>query len=135
MLCDELHSSNTQKFDRRSFLKSALAAATTVSVVGANNSLNKSEEIKSPNKTKPEGKWVSAACWHNCGGRCVNKVLLEDGVVIRQKTDDTHEDSPDYPQQRGCLRGRSQRKQVFSADRLSIHKYVRIALKLSLLLS
>lgn len=59
-----------------------------------------------------------AACWHNCGGRCLNKVLVQDGVVVRQKTDDTHEDSPDYPQQRGCLRGRSQRKQVFAEDRI-----------------
>lgn len=35
-----------------------------------------------------------------------------------QKTEDMHEDSPDFPQQRECLRGRSQRHQVFSADRL-----------------
>ena len=65
-----------------------------------------------------EGTWVTAACWHNCGGRCLNKALVKDGVVIRQKTDDNHEDSPDYPQQRGCLRGRSQRHQVFAEDRL-----------------
>lgn len=66
----------------------------------------------------PKAVWKPVACWHNCGGRCMNKALVFDGVVIRQKTDDTHEDSPDYPQQRGCLRGRSQRKQVFGADRL-----------------
>jgi anaerobic dimethyl sulfoxide reductase subunit A len=65
-----------------------------------------------------EGKWVTAACWHNCGGRCLNKALVVDGVVVRQKTDDTHEDSPDYPQQRGCHRGRAQRFHVFGADRL-----------------
>lgn len=65
-----------------------------------------------------EGTWVSAACWHNCGGRCVNKVLVKDGKVVRQKTDDTHPDSPDWPQQRACLRGRAQRKQVFAEDRL-----------------
>ncbi|BAS26235.1 molybdopterin-dependent oxidoreductase [Limnochorda pilosa] len=64
------------------------------------------------------GRWVAAACWHNCGGRCVNKAFVVEGVVMRQKTDDTHPDSPDYPQQRGCARGRSQRKQVFGADRL-----------------
>ncbi|HYF78998.1 MAG TPA: molybdopterin-dependent oxidoreductase, partial [Symbiobacteriaceae bacterium] len=65
-----------------------------------------------------EGKWVTAACWHNCGGRCLNKALVKDGMVIRQKTDDTHADSPDYPQQRACARGRSQRQQVLGADRL-----------------
>ncbi|EOX2027930.1 molybdopterin-dependent oxidoreductase [Escherichia coli] len=64
------------------------------------------------------GVWKPAACWHNCGGRCLNKALVVDGVVERQKTDDTHSDTPDNPQQRGCLRGRSQRKQVFGADRI-----------------
>ena len=44
--------------------------------------------------------------------------LVVDGVVTRQKTDDTHPDSPDFPQQRGCARGRSQRQRVFGADRL-----------------
>ena len=28
--------------------------------------------------------------------------LVKDGVVLRQKTDDSHPDSPDYPQQRAC---------------------------------
>lgn len=65
-----------------------------------------------------EGKWVPAACWHNCGGRCPNYAYVLEGVVTRQKTDDTHPDTPDYPQQRGCIRGRAQRKQVFGADRL-----------------
>ena len=40
------------------------------------------------------------------------------GIVTRQKTDDTHPDSPDFPQQRGCARGRSQQHQCFGADRL-----------------
>jgi len=65
-----------------------------------------------------EGKWITAACWHNCGGRCLNKALVIDGVVVRQKTDDTHPDSADFPQQRGCPRGRSQRRQVLGVDRL-----------------
>lgn len=65
-----------------------------------------------------EEMWVTAACWHNCGGRCLNKALVVDGVVVRQKTDDTHPDSPDFPQQRACWRGRAQRQQVLGADRL-----------------
>ncbi len=65
-----------------------------------------------------QGKWVSVACWHNCGGRCLNKAYVVDGVVVKQKTDDTHPDSPDFPQQRGGARGRSQRRQVFGADRI-----------------
>jgi len=67
----------------------------------------------------PTSRWVTAACWHNCGGQCLNKVLVADGRVLRQKTDDTHADSPLYPQQRGCARGLSQRQQVLGADRLT----------------
>ncbi len=37
---------------------------------------------------------------------------------VRQKTDDSHADSFDCPQQRGCLRGRSLRQQVYNADRI-----------------
>ena len=48
----------------------------------------------------------------------MNKVMVKDGAVIRQKSDDTHEDSFDYPQQRGCVRGRAQQQQCFGADRL-----------------
>ncbi len=81
------------------------------------------ESADSPSKATFErdladGTWVSAACWHNCGGKCVNRVLVKDGMVVRQKTDDTHEDSPDFPQQRACLRGYSQQRQVFGADRI-----------------
>lgn len=46
------------------------------------------------------------------------KDLVVDGVIVRQKTDDAHPGSPDYPQQRSCLKGRSQRKQVYAPDRL-----------------
>lgn len=101
---------------RRSFLKASAAATASLSLAGCSNSLKKVEDASV--LAEEDAKWVAAACWHNCGGRCLNKVLVKDGVVIRQKTDDTHPDSPDYPQQRGCARGRSQRHQVFGPDRL-----------------
>ncbi|WP_281653928.1 molybdopterin-dependent oxidoreductase [Eggerthella sinensis] len=65
-----------------------------------------------------EGVWISAACWHNCGGRCVNRVLMKNGVVVRQGSDTSHEDSFEWLQQRGCPRGRAQQQQCFGADRL-----------------
>src|SRR3546814_4789577 len=46
------------------------------------------------------------------------KVFIVGNSIIRQKTDDSHPDSADYPQQRGCLRGRSQRRHVLGPDRL-----------------
>ena len=104
------------KFSRKAFLgwSAALTAAALVPSYG----LKKIAPEAAAEKLNNEGEWVTAACWHNCGGRCLNKALVVDGVVVRQKTDDTHPDSPDYPQQRGCHRGRSQRHQVFGADRL-----------------
>ncbi len=109
---------------RRGFVKASAAAAAALSVAGiagcSPNSVEETEETTSGAEARDivSGEWKTAACWHNCGGRCLNKVLVKDGVVVRQKTDDTHEDSVDYPQQRACVRGRAQRKQVFAADRI-----------------
>lgn len=113
---------------RRSFIKAttaatALAAASSLTACAPATSdlaaTGEDAEAAHPvGRDIVSGEWKTAACWHNCGGRCLNKVLVQDGVVVRQKTDDTHEDSPDYPQQRGCLRGRSQRKQVLAEDRI-----------------
>ena len=84
----------------------------------AESSLEATDAKGMPVDPAKGGEWTSAACWHNCGGRCMNKVMVKDGAVIRQKSDDTHEDSFDYPQQRGCVRGRAQQQQCFGADRL-----------------
>jgi anaerobic dimethyl sulfoxide reductase subunit A len=101
---------------RRSFLKwSAALGGAAALAGGVGVGLKKVKDVA---QAAPEGKWVSVACWHNCGGRCANYGYVVDGVVIKQKSDDSHPDSPDFPQQRGCGRGRSQRKQVFGADRL-----------------
>ncbi|MFZ5817220.1 MAG: molybdopterin-dependent oxidoreductase [Bacillota bacterium] len=108
-----------RKIGRRTFLGWGAAAAGAAALTGVGTGLIKVGPATADAAAAPEeGKWITAACWHNCGGRCLNKVLVKDGVVVRQKTDDSHPDSPDYPQQRGCARGRSQRKQVFAVDRL-----------------
>lgn len=106
------------KFSRRSFLGWSAALTSLAALPGYGLKKIDAEAAEKQLAREKEGKWVSAACWHNCGGRCVNKVLVKDGVVVRQKTDDTHPDSPDFPQQRACVRGRAQRMQVFGADRL-----------------
>lgn len=112
---------------RRNFVAASIAAATLLAATGctSNDKLTETEpDDDAVYRLDPEldsatdGKWVQAACWHNCGGRCVNYAYVADGVVLRQKTDDSHEDSFDYPQQRACMRGRSQRQQNLGADRL-----------------
>ena len=112
---------------RRGFVKAgALAAAlSTAGLSGCSNQVEKiadtgnaGEQARSAERDLVSGEWVPVACWHNCGGRCLNKALICDGVPIRQKTDDLHEDSWEYPQQRSCVRGHSQRNHVMAADRI-----------------
>ena len=106
---------NDTVISRRSFLKWSAALGGTAAIAGG---LNYGLTAAKNAAAADEGEWITAACWHNCGGRCPNYALVKDGVVIRQKTDTSHADSPDYPQQRGCARGRSQRHQCFGADRI-----------------
>ncbi|MBR5474135.1 MAG: molybdopterin-dependent oxidoreductase [Lachnospiraceae bacterium] len=129
------------KISRRDFLKGSAVAMAAITAAGCTpgSSENTLGETKETAESKPtevvtdptpyvvesdkiilegKGEWISAECWHNCGGRCVNKVYVVDGVVIRQKTDDAHEDTIEMPQQRSCLRGHSQQQQVFNADRI-----------------
>ena len=120
--------------DRRNFLKGSAAAAATVAVAGLAGCAPKQNEkgAAADSDLKPHavesdaaileerGKWVTVECWHNCGGRCINKAYVADGAVIRQKTHDVddQEDTLETPQQRSCPRGRSQRQQVFNVDRI-----------------
>ena len=110
---------------RRGFLAGSAAAAASLAALTLagceENRLSETGEngAGAPAPDPEEGaEWHAVPCWHNCGGRCLNKVLVKDGVVLRQKTDDTHEDSWDWPQSRGCIRGRATQQQVFGADRL-----------------
>ncbi|MBQ9003242.1 MAG: molybdopterin-dependent oxidoreductase [Eggerthellaceae bacterium] len=65
-----------------------------------------------------QGKWIAALCWHNCGSRCLVKVLVKDGKVVRTKTDDTHADTWEDPQARACPMGYAMHQQITGADRI-----------------
>ena len=52
-------------------------------------------------------------CASHCGGACLLKVHVRDGIITRIETDDGEE-----PQLRGCLRGRAYRQRVYAPDRL-----------------
>ena len=98
---------NSNNISRRGFLGASAVvmagvAGLTATGCSAESSLEAVDKHELPVDPAKGGEWISAACWHNCGGRCMNKVMVKDGAVVRQKTDDTHEDSIEYPQQRGC---------------------------------
>ena len=118
--------------ERRNFLKGSAAAAAVVAATGltgcasgseaagdAANGGAKPHEVASDTAIiEGKGEWVTVDCWANCGGRCVNRVFVQDGVVLRQKTDDLKEDTVEAPQQRSCPRGHQMRQHVFNANRL-----------------
>jgi anaerobic dimethyl sulfoxide reductase subunit A len=58
-------------------------------------------------------KIVMTACSSHCGGRCLLKVHVRDGMITRIETDDGEE-----PQLRACVRCRAYRQRVYDPDRL-----------------
>ena len=55
---------------------------------------------------------------HNCGGRCLLRVHVKDGLITRIETDDRPNDTVADPQLRACIRGRSYRHRQHHKDRL-----------------
>ena len=114
---------STTNLSRRQFMKGSMAVAASAAALSAfgcapSTEVKENKGVSAAVNPEEGGTWVPAACWHNCGGRCVNKVMVKEGAVVRQKTDDSHEDSPEFPQQRGCVRGKAQQQQCFGADRI-----------------
>lgn len=102
---------NDTNLDRRSFVAATAAAVAALGassgLYGCANRVVPADPAKAAAAAAEGAEWKTIACLHGCGQRCMNQALVKDGVVLRQKTDDTHADSIEYPQQRGCLRGRS----------------------------
>jgi anaerobic dimethyl sulfoxide reductase subunit A len=61
----------------------------------------------------PMEKEVLTSCPHDCGGRCLLRVHVKDGVITRIETDNGEE-----TQLRACARGRAYRQRVYAPDRL-----------------
>jgi anaerobic dimethyl sulfoxide reductase subunit A len=55
---------------------------------------------------------------HNCGGRCLLKVYVLEGVITRIESDDRSSDSLEDPQLRACIRGRAYRHRQYHRNRL-----------------
>lgn len=56
---------------------------------------------------------ISTGCPHDCGGKCVLRCHVENGVIQRIDTDTGQE-----PQIRACARGRAYRQRVYHPERL-----------------
>jgi len=103
---------------RRSFMKwSAMFGS---AVLGGKRTFREIFKPYKPELTQEnEIKIVRTGCpAHNCGGRCLLKVYVRDGIITRIETDDRPGDDISDPQLRACIRGRSYRKRVYHPDRL-----------------
>lgn len=106
----------SSKVDRRRFLK--WSATITGGVAAVGGVPEGFRQLLPSAVADTKGKWIPAACWHDCGSKGFNKAYVVDGLPVRQGTDDTIEDSPNCPQLKACAKGRSQRNHLLSAGRL-----------------
>ena len=105
------------RIDRRSFVKwSSLATGTLLGPGVLVSCDNKSQEIIDPVR---EERIIRTGCpAHNCGGKCLLKIYVQNGIITRIETDDRQTDDISDPQLRACIRGRSYRKRQYHPDRL-----------------
>jgi anaerobic dimethyl sulfoxide reductase subunit A len=57
---------------------------------------------------------ITTTCAPHCGGGCLLKAHVKDGVITRIETDDDQYDV----QLRACMRGRSWRQRIYHPNRL-----------------
>lgn len=107
--------------DRRSFIKLGAFLTGGIVLSGAFAScVRELERTMGVVESEHNGvKIIRAGCpAHNCGGRCVLKLHVKEGQVIRIETDDREGDTLADPQLRACIRGRAYRRRQYHKDRL-----------------
>ena len=112
---------DTLGMDRRCFMRLGALFSGGMATLGAFTSCRK-ESDPPLSLNYEEGKdtaIVRAGCpAHNCGGRCVLKLHVQNGIIRRIETDDRPTDDVSDPQLRACIRGRAYRRRQYHPDRL-----------------
>ena len=115
--------------NRRTFLKTT-GAATALGLGGTLVELKTAKEAQAfayePYPRDDELTTVPTSCAHNCGSRHMLVAHKKGDVIVRLSTDDGRyqkngafgKDTEEEPQLRACLRGRSYRQRLYSAERL-----------------
>jgi anaerobic dimethyl sulfoxide reductase subunit A len=106
------------KMQRRTFLKWSGAIGIPVIAGGIGTKMlvdRKEEEVAS---AKDHVEVISTCSINNCGGRCVIKAHVRDGMVVRVSTDTQEGGDLETPPLRACIRGQNYRKMLYHPDRL-----------------
>ena len=108
---------NNTSITRRSFMKWSAAAGATAALTSYVDLANGVYPLQKA-LAAGEVQVLPTGCAHNCGGRCVLKAHVVDGVIVRITSDTDRPDDMLDPQLRACVRGRSYRRRVYAPDRL-----------------
>ena len=110
--------------NRRSFLKGA-SAAVSAGLVPATVTQEAAAFAYEPYPRDDDLTTVVTSCAHNCGSRHMLVAHKKGDVIVRLSTDngayqgdEYGTDTEEMPQLRACLRGRSYRARLYSAERL-----------------
>ncbi len=111
---------------RRGFLKSTAAGAAVLGAGGLVRTKDAEAFAYEPYPRDDQLETVVTSCAHNCGSRHALIAHKKGDVIVRLSTDDGRyqkdgyfgKDTMEEPQLRGCLRGRSYRQRLYSAERL-----------------
>jgi anaerobic dimethyl sulfoxide reductase subunit A len=109
------------KMQRRTFLKWSGAIGIPIIAGGIGTKMLVGRENDKKTVSADEGtkeKIISTCSINNCGGRCVIKAHVKDGVVVRVSTDTQVAGDLTTPPLRACVRGRNYRSMLYSPDRL-----------------
>lgn len=111
----------TNKMQRRTFLKwsSAVGVPVIAGGVGTKMLVERNEETKPVSVKEESAETIISTCSvTNCGGRCIIKAHVKDGVVVRVSTDTQEGGDSSHPPLRACIRGRNYRSMLYHPDRL-----------------
>jgi anaerobic dimethyl sulfoxide reductase subunit A len=108
------------ELNRREFIRwNALLAGALAAGGCAQTLTGPKEDDRSQAASRGPARIVRVGCpSHNCGGKCLLKVHVRDGVIVRIEGDDRPTDEAADPQLRACARGRAYRRRQYHPERL-----------------
>ncbi|MCD8492457.1 MAG: twin-arginine translocation signal domain-containing protein, partial [Geovibrio sp.] len=112
---------------RRDFLKGVSAVGATAAVYGCGGSGSggktymEEDEDNRPSAPEITETAIISCIPNDCGGGCITKHYVKDGVIKRIVTDEREDldmNNGDKPQFRACVRCRSRRQSFYRKDRV-----------------
>lgn len=114
---EDIKKTGINSLSRRVFVK--LSALTGALLLKRGKKSDETTSVLSGYLLSGDEKIIRTGCpAHNCGGRCLLKVHVRDGIITRIETDDRPGDDISDPRLRACIRGRSYRARQYHPDRL-----------------